>query len=221
MKTISVVFLASALAFAIAIPSIAQSEVAPPPAIYLPYGGKIVTEINVSDEDVLGIVKQSIPALADVAKQLLPLRFGENAQAVSEAIDVHDLMQAIEGITNVRIIIAKYPSKISPERFVNEFNVGVAKAGSFNKVLTDFGLSGGAAGLYVLPENAGCIAFAYDPSERTVYAARVVGGLDVPKLIKWVGNVAKAALCAQQENVSGQTSEEAPQDSDSAPEQKQ
>jgi len=218
MKTTLVLLLASALAVALLTPCIAEGDVVAPPAIYLPAGSKIVTEVNLSDDDVLGIVKQSIPAIADVAKELLPLRFGENAAAISNAIDVTDLMQAIEGITNVRIVIAKYPSKISPERFVNEFNMGVAKAGKFSKVLTDSAFSGGAAGLYVLPENAGCIGFAYDPYERTVYAARVVGGLDVPKLIKWVGNIAKVALSAEQEKAPDQPSEKAPQDSDTVPE---
>lgn len=217
MKTTWVLFLASMLTFALVAPCIAEGEMTPPPAIYLPYGGKIVTEINLSDDDVLGIIKQSIPALADVARELLPLKFGEKAEAVAGAIDVTDLMQAIGGVTNVRIVIAKYPSKISPERFLKEFDAGVTKAGRFNKVLTDFGFCGGAAGLYALPGNAGCMGFTYDPAERTVYAARVVGGLDVPRLIRWIGNIAKVGLSAERGQAQEEKGENTREDSGSAP----
>ncbi len=160
MKTTLTLILASALVLALLTPCAAQDDVASPPAIYLPAGGKVVTEINLSDEDVLGIIKESIPALADVAKELLPLKMGaspEAAEAIVNAIDVTGLMDAISGINNVRILIAKYPPRISPERFLKEFNMGVAKAGRFNRIMTDFGFSGGAAGLYALPDNAGCI----------------------------------------------------------------
>jgi len=175
----------------------AKTGVTPPPAIYLPAGGKVVTEINLSDDDVLGIIKDSIPAAAGVAKDLVAVKMGANpeaAEAMSSAIDTTGLMEAISGITNVRVLIARYPSGMSPERFVKEFSAGVAKAGQFHKVLTDFGFSPGAAGLYALPDNAGSMAFAYDPNSHTAYAARVVGGLDVPKLIKWGGNIAKAFM---------------------------
>lgn len=200
MKTTLVLLVASALAMALLTPCAAEGNLTSPPAIYLPAGGKVVTEINLSDDDVLGIIKESIPALADVAKDLVPLKMGanaEHAQALAEAIDITGLMEAIEGITNIRIVIARYPSRLSPERFVKEFSAGVAKAGQFNKVLTDFGFSPGAAGLYALPDNAGCMGFAYDPNSRTVYAARVVGGLDVPKLIKWAGDIAKLVFARE------------------------
>jgi hypothetical protein len=104
------------------------------------------------------------------------------------------LMDAIGGISNVRVLVARYLAPIPAEQFLAEFNAGVAKAGQFNKIMTDFGFTPGATGLYALPDNAGSIAFAYRPAERTVYAARVVGGVDVPKLIKWVGKTAKTAL---------------------------
>jgi hypothetical protein len=219
MKTTFTLLLASALALALLTPCVAQDGVASPPAIYLPAGGKVVTEINLSDSDVLGIIKESIPALADVARELLPLKMGaspEAAEAIVNAIDVTGLMEAINGITNVRVVIAKYPSKISPERFVKEFNAGVAKAGQFNRILTDFGFSGGAAGLYALPDNQGTIGFAYDPGQRTAYAARVVGGLDVPKLIKWAGNVAKT-IGVQRQSAVEEAPEEAPETPNPAP----
>ena len=203
MRTTLVVLVASACALALVAPCVADSSsdaatVICPPAIYLPAGGKVVTEINLSDSDVLGIVKQSIPALADVVKDMLPLAMGggdaKSAVVWASVIDVKGLSEAIDGVKNIRMVVAKYPSPIPPERFLDEFNMGVAKAGKFNKIITDFGFMPGAGGFYALPDNAGCMGFAYDPHERTAYAVRVVGGVDIPKLIKWAGEIAKAAV---------------------------
>ncbi len=184
------------------LPAMAQSDdattVVATPAIYLPAGGKIVTEINVSDDDVLGIIKQSIPAVADIVKDIASKGASDPGAAVvmsfASASDVGELSQAIEGIKNVRVLIVRYPQSISPERFVNEFGAGVQKAGPFRKILSDYGNFPGAVAIYALPNNAGCMGFAYVPSEHTAYAMRVVGGVDVPRLIKWAGGIAKLAI---------------------------
>jgi hypothetical protein len=173
-----------------------------PPAIYMPSGGKVVTEINVSDDDVLGIIKQAIPAIGDAVKDLgLPTQPGSGDMnrvvAMAGAVDMQGLSEAIQGITNVRLLVVRYPGRVSPEKFVDEFTVGAAKAGQFNKIATDFGMFPGALGVYALPNNAGCMGFVYIPDQRTAYAVRVVGGVDVPKLIKWGGGIAKLALTAK------------------------
>lgn len=165
-----------------------------PPAIYMPAGGKVVTEINVSDDDVLGVIKKAIPALADVAKDIAPQAGkgdGNPITSIAGNVDLTGLSDAISGIKSVRVLIARYPVAVSAEKFLDEFNKGAAKAGHFSKILSDFGTFPGAVGLYALPNNEGCMGFAYDPRKHTAYAARVVGGIDVPKLIKWGGGIAK------------------------------
>lgn len=204
MRHALIVLLLVGWVFGVAVPGVAQasnvaSTVTPPPAIYLPAGGNVVTEINVSDSDVLGIIKQAIPAVGDVVKDIAPQVGGPDgkmAAAVASAADPAGLSQAIEGIKNVRFVIARYPASVSPQKFVAEFDKGAAKAGPFSKILSDFGFFPGAVAIYALPNNAGCMGFVYIPSERTVYAARVVGGLDVPKLIKWAGGIAKVVCGA-------------------------
>lgn len=204
MKRTLVVLAALATMSIFAAPLAAQTDEAgkliAPPAIYLPAGGKVVTEINLSDDDVLGIIKQAIPAIGDVVKDLVPAA-GEGAQnslsavgfvaMAASTIDTTGLSEAIAGVKNVRVLIAKYPGAVSPEKFLREFDKGAAKAGPFNKILSDFGFSPGAVAIYALPNNGGCMGFAYNPSAHAVYALRVVGGVDVPKLIKWAGGIAK------------------------------
>lgn len=179
----------------------AAAEVAAPPAINLPAGGKIVTEINLSDSDVLGIIKQSIPAVEDVAKQIAPM-FARTAGASSgpdlaKAIDLKDFSEAISGVQNVRMLIARYPKYMTAERFLAEFTMGVAKSGQFSKTISDFGFFPGSVALFSAPDNGGIIAFAYNADEGTAYAARVVGGVDIPKLIRWSGEIAKAFIPAR------------------------
>lgn len=205
MRQITIALILLGLLAAVAGPVAGEASAAPmlskPPTIYMPAGGKVVTEINVSDDDVLGIIKQAIPVVADVVKDIAPTQVGgANAKVfatVASSVDTTGLSDAISGIKSIRVLIAKYPAGMSAEKFLNEFTKGAAKTGQFSKILTDFGTFPGAVGIYVLPNNAGCLGFAYDPRQHTAYAARVVGGIDVPKLIKWAGGIAKIAIDAK------------------------
>lgn len=171
------------------------------PAIYLPAGGKVVTEVNLSDDDVLGIIKQALPAVGEVVKEIVGQEnVGGKAGMVAGLagmVDTKELSEAIEGIKNIRLLVVRYPRLVTPEKFIEQFSAGVAKAGPFNKIVSDFGMFPGALALYALPNNAGCMGFAYIPAQRTAYAVRVVGGVDVPKLIKWGGGIAKMVLTAR------------------------
>lgn len=171
------------------------AEVITPPAINMPYGGKIVTEINLSDNDVLGIVKQSIPAVGDVLKDMAPAIAGqvgmEPTSNWAEMINLDEFSQAVAGVKDVRLLIARYPQTMTPQRFLSEFTAGVAKTGRFNKTVSDFGFFPGSVALFSAPENGGIIGFAFNPNEHVAYAVRVVGGLDMPELIRWSGQIAK------------------------------
>lgn len=202
MKKILVLVACMGCLPALATPMVAQTgagaTLVAPPAIYLPAGGKVVTEINLSDDDVLGIIKQAIPAVADVVKELAPSGMGGHearvVMGIATVADVQGLSESIQGITNVRLVAARYPRAMSPEKFLQEFSAGVTKAGRFSKILSDFGMFPGAVAIYALPDNAGCMGFVYIPQQQTAYALRVVGGVDVPKLIKWAGSIAKLAV---------------------------
>lgn len=192
----------SAVVAALAGLPVAAAVVAPP-AINMPAGGRIVTAVNLSDNDVLGIVKQSIPVVADVLKELAPAIAQHtgvsSGSGWAKLISLDEFSQAISGVKDVRMLIARYPESMTPERFLEEFSRGVRKSGPFSLVLGDMGFSPGSVGLYAAPQNAGMIGFAYDPECHTAYAVRVVGSVDVPKLIHWSGQVAKIFMEATSE----------------------
>lgn len=176
------------------------ADINPPPAIYMPWGGKLVAEVNVSDDDVLGIVKQAIPALADVIKDLnesvnpQQAGFVGGVLAAAGEADLQSLSDAIADVTNVRVVVMKYSRKIPMESFIDEFSAGTVKAGPFRRVLMDMAHSPEGTAAYMLPDNAGFMGFVYLPEERTAYALRVIGGINVEDMIKFAGSVAKTVI---------------------------
>lgn len=166
----------------------------PPASINIPFGGKIVTEINITDGDVLGIIKQAIPAL-DKAVQDSAAGATQNAAYVSLMLskaDVKGLMEAISGIKSVRIIAVKYSRKAPASQIIDELNKGIGKLGTFNKVMTDYAFSSPSAfALYAEPNNQGYIGYTYQSKTGMLYAGRVVGFVDVPKLTQWGWNIAQ------------------------------
>jgi len=219
MRRAVMMLLLVVLASAVAVPVFAEATVVAPLAIYVPSGGKVVTEVNISDDDVLGIIKQALPAAGDVVKEMVGQEGGggdaKMVVAFAGMVDVKELSEAIAGISNIRLLVVRYPRTVTPEKFIEEFSAGVAKAGPFNKIVSDFGMFPGALGVYAMSNNAGCMGFAYVPAQRTAYAVRVVGGVDVPKLIKWAGSIAKMAMQRTKASVEEQP-EVAPQPSQPA-----
>lgn len=169
----------------------APGTVVTPPVINIPYGGAVVTEINMADSDVLGMIKQAIPALAETAKKMAESAGGQaQVPAALAHLDVQGLMESINGISAVRLLVIRYGRRMEPVVFLREFEAGAGKAGTFNKIVTDQAFLPGAFALYAQPDNGGFMAAAYDPQQNMAYAARIVGFVDVPKFIKWLGNTA-------------------------------
>ncbi len=171
----------------------------PPPPIHIPYGGKVVTEIHFSDSDVLGIIKQVLPAVGEIIATLAPMSAppghpGAEANALAQGaskLDFRELTDALSGIKDVRVIVAGYGIPVDRETMLSQIEAGVAKTGTFSKVLSDMAFSPGVFALYAESPNAGYLGFAYDPGSRMLYAARIVGFVDVNKLTKWAVDAAK------------------------------
>lgn len=164
----------------------------PPPAIHVPAGGTIVTEINVSDSDILGIVKQAVPTFVNtIGSSLqgaqLPAKETHDL-AMLKALDMVGLIDAIKGITNVRFLIVGYQQHSDAQTFLSQFNHGVEKIGNFKKVASDFAFMPGAFALYTQPDNGGYIGVLYDAQSGVAYIGRVVGSVDIVKLSQWAAN---------------------------------
>lgn len=170
----------------------AANQITPPStAIYLPSGASIVTDINVSDDNVLGVVKSATSALLDDLQDvniaaLCPMPLPASVSAAN----IKKLVESTYGITGIRVLAAQY--KTSPQQFVKEFEVGIPKAGNFSRILLDTSNGDVALLAYAQPNNAGYMVAAYDPRARMIYAARLVGFINEGQLMDVVGDLAKA-----------------------------
>jgi hypothetical protein len=178
-----------------AAPVVPSGGLIPPPAIYIPYGGTITTEINFSDNDVLGIAKQLITATAETADDMFVAakqRQEPPSEVVSilSSLNLATLAEAVNGVKGVRVIVAKYTTNITPSEMMRQFTNGVAKAGNFTKVISDQTFIPGTAALFAQEGNSGYIGFAYDSKQRMLCAARIVGSVDVAKITEWAINAA-------------------------------
>lgn len=206
------VFLSWIIFFAVAVSpaagQVAKSETGliPPPAIHIPYGGKIVTDINFSDSDVLGIIKQVLPSIGDLVAEVVPKTMNAGGPRVKgpaelgaalSNLNFKELSEAISGIKNIRAVVAVYGSSVSPERMLEQWDKGVAKTGTFSRVVSDIAMLNGAFALYAQPDNSGYIGFAYEPGSKVLYAVRIVGFVDVAKLTKWAVDAARLLMGAE------------------------
>ncbi|MEN6357559.1 MAG: hypothetical protein ABFD83_10815 [Armatimonadota bacterium] len=194
MKKSTVLIIAAVILFTCsgcfgAAPS-ANGGLIPPPAINIPYGGAIIAEINLSDNDILGIIKQAIPAIAATSDDMLVQAKQSNSEpaapiALISGLQLQKFGEVINGVKGVRLIVAQYGKNIKSSDVINDFEKGLVKTGTFSKVASGLGLVPGVVGFYAEADNAGYVAFMYDSHERNLYAARVVGSLDIPKLTEW------------------------------------
>ena len=164
-----------------------ETGVMPPPALNIPYGAQVATEVNISDNDLLGIIKQTLPAVLQAVTPLIAQGAGaELGKPVDEkTLDFTPLFESISGVTNLRVIVARLPKTATTAQMMKDVEAGVAKIGKFNKVLADSEFVPGFGVLYAQSDNGGYIGYMYDANRKMLYAARVVGNVDVPKLMTW------------------------------------
>lgn len=185
----------------------------PPPPIYTPFGGTVVTELNLSDADILGIVKQVIPAVGQALRDDETCKMlgtiDPNLSALGK-IDFNTLIDAVNGIKNVRFIVVRYNRNLDIKQLQSQFDSGVAKVGTYSKIVSDISNPyGGVAAVYSQPsDGGGIIAYFYEPGARQLVAARVVGSLDYEKLTKWVIETGKLFYCVNQQTIASETDAE-------------
>lgn len=161
---------------AVAAPAAAVSQ---PPALFMPQGGRVVTEINVSDADVLSVVKLML------CSNLAPVNgAGVRTDLVSEAI---------AGVKNVRITMVQMPKAADPAKVMKDAEAWVGKAGKFTKILADPKSPVGQAVVFAQEGNMGYVAFAYDSEKCVLYAGRIVGSVDIAKLMEFASGLAPVA----------------------------
>ncbi|MGQ9454588.1 MAG: hypothetical protein ACUVRS_06865 [Armatimonadota bacterium] len=174
----------------------------PPPAIMIPSGAKLLTELNISDKDLLGVIKQMIPAIGEVVTTVAPMAAGHDVTTggvdllrVVQKIDFQALADAISGIRHVRILNVTYARQLDIPGLLGQLDSGVSKLGQFSRVVADVGgITPGLLAIYAQSDGDGYIGYAYEPGSRKLYAFRILGSADIQKFIKWGTDVIKTVV---------------------------
>jgi hypothetical protein len=154
--------------------------------ITTPPGAILLTEVNLSESDILGMIKESIPAFAQAAAGAP----GELGLYLKNA-DLNTLSDAIRDIKQIIIVQFQVPPKTDIAKTLAFFESSLPSADGWSRMLYDTStLQKGAIAVYT---NSGqdFFAVAVDPAKNRVYAARTIGFVDVPKLAAWAAKVAK------------------------------
>lgn len=170
----------------------AQSAQKPCPGVaagpYIPmYPGAIVVgEVNISEDDILGVVKETIAAFA--ASKGAPDGANKLEERIA-ALNLEELTQVICGIQQVRVVRCKLkqPKKQDLRSVVDFYDCAMSK-GPWRRIALNLDKPNEASAVYALPGNKGFFAM----HTRTVGAgsvlslARTVGFIDVPKAAAWL-----------------------------------
>lgn len=181
--------LSTILLLAVSLSASAQParQAAPPvqaPVYAMPAGAKVVTEINLSEADILGMVKRAIPAFAERAKA----SGGETAQFVS-MLNLDELYDAIEGVKAVRVVQFTLDGRAEPAAVLAHFHAQVPESLGWTRIYYSTKVC--PEGLFAVYSmgGRGFLCVMVNPKTGTHTVASVEGALDLEKLAGWVGNV--------------------------------
>jgi len=188
----------------------------PPPPISVPYGGRVVTEINISDADILGVIKQMIPAVGEVIATIAPAvkeqgdaGKGSVVMEALQKVDFQGLADAISGIKNIRVLVVSYPRQIGSAELLEQLDAGVAKLGRFSRIIANTDTSAdspmGLLAVYAQADGNGYVGYGFDSGSRKLFAFRLIGSADAQKLIKWGTETVKTVVGAIRQATSDET----------------
>lgn len=158
------------------------------PEIAIPPGGTLVTEINLSENDLLGVIKQAIPAFTQSAAGAT----GEIGQLIKN-IDLNTFVEAIQGVRHIRAMQFKLSSGAAPSTILRFYENRLAAEENSAWTRTLFDASSPEKGQVMVLTKGGQEYFgvATDTKESRVFVIRTVGSVDMVKLAAWAGQTAK------------------------------
>lgn len=149
-------------------------------------GSKLVTEINLADSDILGMIKQAIPAFT----QSVAGTPGEVGVLVRE-LDFDSLAAAIAGVQQIKIRVYGIPKTTDPVKSLAFFEERLSAADGWSRIVYDISKVPSGAGAAFTRSGQDLLAVGVDLSKNRLSVIRAVGFVDVPKLAAWFGNAIK------------------------------
>lgn len=157
-----------------------------PPEIPAPAGATLVTEINLSDSDILGMIKQAIPAFAQAAAGT-PGEVGD----LIKLLDIDSFSAAIEGVRQIRVLQFDVPKTSNTAKMLDFYQAKLPADDGWSRIIYDVSMAPTKAGAVYTRSGQDFIIVGMDMKKSRLVVARTVGFVDVPKLAAWFGNTIK------------------------------
>ncbi|MEN6520955.1 MAG: hypothetical protein ABFD46_07380 [Armatimonadota bacterium] len=170
----------------IAFALLAAASYAQQPEIPAPVGATLVTEINLSDTDILGMIKQALPAFAQAAAGTP----GEVGDLIKQ-LDIDSFSAAIEGVRQVRVLQFDIPKTANITKMLDFYQAKFTADDGWSRIIYDISMAPAKAGAVYTHGGQDFLAVGVDTNKSRLYVARTVGFVDVPKLAAWFGNAIK------------------------------
>lgn len=170
------------MVMALALALICSAGCAQPPDIPAPEGAVLVSEVNMSDADIFGVIKQAIPAFTQGAAGAS----GELGILLAN-LDLNMLTEAIHGVERVRAVGFALPEGADPMAVLALYEREFSAVSGWSRIIYD---------VASLPKNAGAVytragqefvCIGLEPAKRRLFIVRTAGFVDVPKLATWIG----------------------------------
>ena len=184
MKKVLLIAIAAMLIGVAASAQIAQPI--PTPDIPLPQDAVLLTEINLSENDLLGMAKDALAAFAASSRGAK----GEVGQIIAAA-DLDTLLSIIKDVKAVRAMQFQIPKNCTADDLLEFYQSALTTEQGWSRIIYDKStMPKGAAAVYTRGGEE-YFAVGIEPAKQRAYAMRSVGAVDVVKMGGWLGGVMK------------------------------
>lgn len=152
------------------------------PMLNLPDGSRVLFELNLSQDNLLDMVKQAIPSFFEGAKAC-----GDLGEAIQK-IDLNGLYASIEGIKSLRVTNFHAKAKTEQSTLLSYLEKQLPNSKGWERIYYDTTLVPNSV-IAAYEQNDSYVFFKVDTKTNDNYVVGTTGFIDIPKLSKWVGNL--------------------------------
>ena len=158
----------------------------PTPDIPMPQDTALLTEINLSENDLLGMAKEALAAFAASSKGAK----GEVGQMIAAA-DLDTLLAAIKDLKAVRAVQFQLPENYTADDLLGFYQSELTTEQGWSRIIYDKSMMPkGAAAVYTRSGEE-YFTVGIEPTKQRAYAIHAVGSVDIVKMGSWLGGVMK------------------------------
>lgn len=160
------------------------------PKFDLPDGARVMLEVNLNQDNLLGMFKQAIPSflkgLNDSTGKTGSEKPTVELLSLVNKLDLNSLYASVQGVKALRVSNYEIKDKIDPSKLLNYFEKQLPSSKGWDRIYLDTQtIPQGTVAVY--ESNNNYAAFIIDPVNNQNFIVSTVGFIDIPKLTEWLG----------------------------------